>query len=254
MRASWSVAAVAAAVATAALARPALAAAAATSSAPCYTAINGAVGLDSVTTIETPCATTLFDFTDNSGGRLVLRAYPPAAAYVVECRIKDDPGNSFSDNLFFTTTFIFQYLTGGNAKGANLTATSRTAPITLRPPVAGRAADEDWVGTMALAPSVWPPAEKLPPASTNPLVDVALFGGVTMAVIPKVLTAPPTEDDYRSAYTELEFSLDSNPLPGRWVINTTSPLSPSFSFFFTEQYNGSTWQIEAAAEVFHVSK
>ena len=102
MRASWSVAAVAAAVATAALARPALAAAAATSSAPCYTAINGAVGLDSVTTIETPCATTLFDFTDNSGGRLVLRAYPPAAAYVVECRIKDDPGNSFSDNLFFT--------------------------------------------------------------------------------------------------------------------------------------------------------
>ena len=28
---------------------------------------------------------------------------------------------------------------------------------------------------------------------------------------------------------------------------------PSFNFFFTQYYNGSTWQIEAAAEVFHVA-
>jgi len=241
----------AAAAATAATAATAPAPAAANAASPCYTVLNGAVPIDSVTTIETPCATTLFDYSDKNGVRLALRAYPPAAAYVVAARVADDPGNSFSDNLFFTTSFIFQYLGGSNAKGANLTL-SRTAPITLRPPVAGRTADEDWVGTMALAPSVWPPAERLPPASTLPDVDVALFGGVTMAVRPKVLTAPPVEDDFRSAFAELEISLAFVPLPGRWVINTTSPLTPSFSFFSTQYYNGSTWQIEAAAEVFHV--
>jgi hypothetical protein len=230
------------------------AAAAAPSPSPCYAVLDGAVGLDSITAIETVCATTLFDYRDATGMRLALRSYPAAAAFVVESSSPDDPGSSFSDQIFFTSSFLFQYLTGGNAQKANLSATALTAPFTLRPPVAGRSVDEDWVGTMALAPSVWHASgKKQPPASTIPVVDVSLFGGVTMAVRPVVLAAPPIEDDFRHAFAELELYLAFLPLPGRWVINTTSPLTPSFNFFFTQFYNGSTWMIEAAAEVFHTT-
>lgn len=150
----------AAAVVVSTTAAAAVAAAAAPAS-PCYAVLDGAVPSDSVRTIETPCATTLFDYADPAprGVRLVLRAYAPAAAYVVEARVPDDPGASFDDNLFYTSSFLFDYLTSGNAKAQNLTATAPTAPLTLRPPVAGRAAEEDWVGTLALAPSAWPPAQ-----------------------------------------------------------------------------------------------
>jgi hypothetical protein len=233
----------------------AVGAAAAPAPQPCYTAINDAVGIDSVKTIETPCATTLFDYEDKDRAvRLVIRAYPAAAAFIVESSLPDDPGNSFDDNVFFTSSFLFDYLTGQNANKQNLAPKALTAPFTLRPPVAGRTADEDWVGSMALAPSVWHPGGKpQPPASTISTVDVALFGGVTMAARPVLLSTPPTEDDFRNAYSELEIYLAFLPLPGRWVINTTSAFSPSFNFFYTQSYNGSTWQIEAAAEVFHVS-
>ena len=232
----------------------AAAAAAAPAPGPCYAVINDpTVGVTDITTIETPCATTLLDYEDTKGFRLALRSYPPAAALVVEARVDDDPGATFEDQVFFTSSFLFEYLTGGNAKQQNLTA-ALTAPFTLRPPVAGRTAEEDWVGTFALAPSVYHPGGSQPPASTLPAVDVAPFGGVTMAVRPVVLPRPPTENDFRSAYAELESSLAFIPLPGRWVINTSSPLSPSFSFFFTQYYNGSAYQIEAAAEVFHVSQ
>lgn len=229
-------------------------AAAAPSPSPCYAVLDGAVSVDSIKAIETVCATTLFDYRDATGMRLALRSYPASAAFVVESSSPDDPGSSFSDQIFFTSSFLFQYLTGGNVQKANLSATALTAPFTLRPPVAGRTADEDWVGSMALAPSVWQASgKKQPPASTIPDVDVALFGGVTMAVRPVVLAAPPIEDDFRHAFAELEINLAFLPLPGRWVINTTSPLTPSFNFFFTQNYNGSTWQIESAAEVFHVA-
>ena len=222
---------------------------------PCYTVIDGASSLDSIKTIETLCATTLFDYEDKEDAmRLVIREYPAAAAFIVESSVLDDPGNSFADNIFFTSSFLFDYLTGQNANKQNLTPKALTAPFTLRPPVVGRSTDEAWVGSMALAPSAWQPGSKQqPPASSIPSVDVAIFGGVTMAARPLVLSAPPTEDDFRNAYRDLEFNLAFLPLPGRWVINTTSAFSPSFNFFYTQYYNGSSWQIEAAAEVFHVS-
>ena len=221
---------------------------------PCYTVLGDAVGVDNIKTIETPCFTTVFDYRDPTGVRLALRQYPAAAAFVVESSSTDDPGNSFEDQIFFTSSFLFQYLTGsGNANKADLT-NALTAPFTLRPPVAGRSADEDWVGTLALAPSVWHASgKKQPPASILPTVDVTVFGGVTMAVRPVVLSAAPTEDDFRQAYAELEIYLAFLPLPGRWTINTTSPLSPSFNFFYKQAYNGSTWLIESAAEVFFVA-
>ena len=226
---------------------------AAAAAAPCYAIIDGTVEFSNAVAVETVCYTSQFDYRDGVILQILLRSYPPASAFVVESSTPDDPGNSFEDNLFQTSSFLFDYLTSFNSKSQNLTG-ARTAPFTLRPPVAGRTAQENWVGAMALAPSVWHPAGKpQPPASTIPSVDVVLFGGVTMAVNPKLLTSAPTEDDFRAAYQELEISLNFLPLPGRWVINTSSPLTPSFNFLFGQDYNGSAWRIEAAAEVYHVS-
>ena len=217
---------------------------------PCYTTINDVNSLlPDVSKIEGVCFSTIY--ASPSPELLVtFRAYPRGAAFLVEATIPDDPGNTFADNVFFTSSFVFDYLTGDNARKENLTD-ARTAPFVLRPVSPERGGDPTWVGAMALAPSLWP-AGSSPPAPTLSNVNVRPFGEVVMASIPAVLSAAPTEDDFRSAYMQLEEAVSLVALPGQWVINTTSPLTPSFNFYFTEGYNGTSWQIEASAEVFYV--
>ena len=241
-------------LALAALAAAAVAAApAAPAFPPCYAAIDDPMPHLDVLLIETVCFTTIYDFQDTDALRITLRAYPAAAAaaWVVEASIDDDPGNTFADNLRLVGNYVFEFFSGGNSEILNVTS-ALTAPFTVRPPVDGR---NTWVGAMALAPSLWPAAGKAPPTSIIPkIVDVHLFGGVVVAALPLALPAPPTEDDYRSAYKTLELYVSNLPLPtGHWAINASSPLSPSFSFFYKQAYNGSNYQVEVSAEVYFVS-
>ena len=228
--------------------------AAPSSSPPCYAVIDGASAIGFIQTIETTCSRNIFDYQDLNGVRLVLRSYTPTTAFVVESSVEDDPGNSFDDNIFYTSAFLFDYFTGNNANKQNLSANALTAPFTLRPPVVGRSENEDWIGSMALAPSVWHPSGKPPPASTLATVKVVSYGNLTMAARPVVLSNAPTEDDFRNAYGELENFITFLTIPGgSYRINVSSPFSPSFNFYYTQLYNGTSWQIEAAAEVYFVS-
>jgi hypothetical protein len=209
---------------------------------PCYALI------DSARYVETTCFTPLIDYSDG-GKRVVLRAFPPAAAHVVEAAVLIDPGNPFGEDVEATADYIFNYFTGVNAKAANLSS-SLTAPFTVRPPAAGR--EGLWVGSMALAPSKWPPASA-PPSPRADGVSVRSFGGVVIASVPVALPAAPAEGDFLAAFEVLADLLARLPVPGRWRINASSPLSPSFSYFLTQRYSGSSFEIEASAEVYHAN-
>jgi hypothetical protein len=223
----------------------------------CYVTINDINQPSSFSeVIESPCFSTIYT-TVVQGTSLfpfTLRSFPRNAAYLVEASIEDDPGNSFQDNLFFTSGFVFGYIAGDYNSGTkgpvNLT-TSRTAPLTLRPVSPERPGAPTWVAAMALAPSLWPAGSSSPPTPTLSNIDVRPFGGVVMASVPAVLSASPTEDDFQTAYKALEEAVGFAP-GGEWVINTTSPLTPSFNFYFTDSYNGTSWLIEASAEVYRV--
>lgn len=180
--------------------------------------------------------------------RLLLRAYPQAAARLVEADVLFDPGSPFPAYVDGVADYIFAYLTGVNAAAANLTG-ARTAPFTVRPPVPG--VRENWVGAMALAPSKWPPASA-PPAPVAQGVSVRSFGGVVVAAVPVTLAAPPTTDaDFLAAYRVLVAALPKLPVPGRWAVNASSPLSPSYNYYYTQRYGGTEHTIEASAEVYH---
>jgi len=139
------------------LALAALVAGAAAAARPCYTLI------DASNYIETTCATTLVDYSTGNQ-RIILRAYAPAAAHIVEAAVQIDPGFPFGENVLSVADYLFAYYTGVNSEKANLSS-SLTAPFTVRPP---RVGDEGtWVGAMALAPSNWPPASA-PPAPEAP--------------------------------------------------------------------------------------
>jgi hypothetical protein len=169
---------------------------------------------------------------------------------LVEATVPDDPGNTWAENVFFTSSFLFGYIDGDyNADKKNLSS-ALTAPFVLRPVSAERGGDLTWVGAMALAPSLFP-AGSSPPAPTIGNINVRPYGELVMASVPVVLPSSPTEDDFRSAYLQLEENVGLVNLPGQWAINVSSPLTPSFNFYFTEAYNGSAWLIEASAEVFY---
>jgi hypothetical protein len=212
---------------------------------PCYVNINDIRDIQ-LQVIENVCSTTIYSV--DYPFPVVLRSYPPGAAIMVESSIADDPGNTFADNLFFTSSFVFGYLTGDNTKKENLTR-ALTAPFILRPVSPERVGDLNWVGAMALAPSLWP-ATSFPPSPTSD-AELKPFGDLVMASVPVILSSSPTEEDFRKAYQQLEELVSLLNVPGQWVINTTSQLTPSFNFYFTNGYNGTNWQIEASAEVYY---
>ena len=217
---------------------------------PCFVTINdlSLIPVDA-RVIESPCFATIYAAGPPSFYQVVLRSYPRDAAMLVEASIPDDPGNTFAQNLFYTSSFIFGYFSGDyNSEQKNI-SNALTAPFILRPVSAERGGDLTWVGAMALAPSLWP-AGSSPPAPSLPNINVRPFGDVVIASVPALLPAAPTEDDFRRAYLQLEELVNLLALPGTWVINVSSPLTPSYSFFFNEAYNGSSYLIEASAEVY----
>lgn len=216
------------------------AATAAATQPPCYAAINTAQA------IETPCSTTILDYSDG-GVRVVLRAFSPNVATEVEADVLLDPGAPFDEYVRGCADLVFSYFTGVNKLKANLTS-ALTAPFIVRPPVAG--GRENWAGVMALAPSRWP-AARAPPAPVAEGVTVRALGGVVIAAVPVALPAAPTEGDFRAAYAALGAHLARLPVPGQWVINASSPQSPSFSFYYTQRFSGPQFLIEASAEVYH---
>ena len=224
------------------------AATAAASPTSCFVAINDVTAvLAFAEVIERPCFTTLY--ATDSPFAVSIRAYPRDAAMLVESSISDDPGRSFNENLQDTSYFLFQYFSGDNAKKANLSS-ALTAPLILRPVSPERSGDLSWVAAMALAPSRWP-AGSTPPAPTLSNVAVRPFGEVVIASVPVLLPAAPVEEDFRVAYGLLESLVGFVPAgSGQWVLNNTSPLSPSFSYYFNEAYNGTGYLIEASAEVY----
>jgi hypothetical protein len=235
------------------LAASAAAAAAGPPPKACYVTIDDVTALTAeARLVEGPCFSPLYTAGMGSPFPITFRSYARDAALVVEATIPDDEGNTFADNVFFTSSFLFGYFGGSNADSKNLSA-ALTAPFTLRPVNPERPGPPTWVGSLALAPSVWPVGSS-PPAPTDDNVVVRPIDEVVMASVPALLPAAPTEDDFRAAYQSLEELVSLTSLPGEWLINTTSPLTPSFNFFFTEAYNGTGrgWLIEAAAEVTYV--
>jgi hypothetical protein len=217
---------------------------------PCYTTINDVnYLLTDAQVIETPCYATIFDNSQNPF-RITFRSYPAATSLYVEASILDDPGNTYSANLFFTSSYVFGYFTGDYNQGSKNLTNALTAPLILRPVSEERVGDLKWVAAMALAPSLWPAGSSAPKPTLDNM-DVKSYDDLVMASVPVLVNNAPTEDDFRSAYQQLETYIGLLALPGQWIINITSPFTPSFNYYFTDDYNGTYYLIEAAAEVYY---
>ena len=158
----------------------AVAVAAAAAAPGCFVTINDVTAISSFAqVIEGPCFSTIYSLGPPSPFPVTFRSYPRDAVMLVEASISDDPGNTFQENVFFTSSFVFGFIGGEyNAGGTNLSS-ARTAPFILRPLSAERTGDLTWVGAMALAPSVFP-AGSSPPAPTLSNILVRPFGVVVI--------------------------------------------------------------------------
>lgn len=118
---------------------------------------------------------------------------------------------------------------------------SRTVPLTLRPPTPTHDA---WVGGMALAPSLWPPASHPPPAIYG--VVVAPLGAFTFASLRAVVQQPPQPNDFDALCTQLRAGVQQE-LPA-WRIDEASPITPTHARYNGELWEG-PWEIECWAGV-----
>jgi hypothetical protein len=171
---------------------------------------------------ETPC----FAKKGTVGSGVAIRSYSAATdngARVVSSSVS--PALQPWDNgLEISANHLFDYFEGnGNANDLNLTAFV-TAPLMFRPATATRF----WHVDMVLQPSEWP-ARSNPPQPARGFVELTPFGPLQVAVLHRVVKAPPTQADFEACDAALRAVVSSTP---SWTVNLTGLHTPTFAFYF----------------------
>lgn len=184
---------------------------------PCFDRLDGKP-------FETVCYKTLANV---SGGALTVRAYEGASAdaFLVS-NAAPSSITTYQEALMLTTFYVIDYITNHSL------LTSRTVPVTLRPPTT--AANDEWIAQMALAPSKWPPASK-PPAPFAP-TELVPRGRVTLAALRTTLQQSPQPSDFDALCKQLRAGVQSE-LPA-WTVDEASPISPTHARYFGEESFG----------------
>lgn len=204
----------------------ALAVAGAAVAAPCFGRLNETVKFEEV------CYVSLFNGTDG----LQLREYAgdSASATLVSFNASSSI-TSYEEALELTTFYVIEYFVGpGNAQNKSLLS-SRTVPLSLRPP---SAANPAWRATMALAPSHWP-AGKAPPKPGYGIELQPLGGGkqtVLLAVQRASSAQSPQPADFDALCARLRTAVGAQ-LP-KYAIDDDSPFSPTHARYYGFEYYG----------------
>ena len=139
-----------------------------------------------------------------------------------------------------TSFYVLEYFIGpGNALNKSLLS-SRTVPLTLRPP---SAANPAWRGAMALAPSLWP-AGKTPPQPAYG-VELLPFGGkrpVLLAVQRASTSQSPQPSDFDALCAGLRAAVASQ-LPA-YAVDEASPFTPTHARYFGFEFYGEAFEYE----------
>lgn len=189
---------------------------------PCFGSLNGAP-------FETVCYRLL---ANASGGLLTVREYAGADA---DARLVTFAApatvTTYQEALLMTAFYVIDYFTNHSL------LSSRTVPITLRPPTSAQ--NSDWIGQMALAPSKWPPAAK-PPAPDAPTALVPR-GRLTLASLRATFQQSPQPSDFDDLCKRLRAAVPTE-LPA-WTVDEASPVSPTHARYFSEDFTG-PWECE----------
>jgi hypothetical protein len=157
----------------------------------------------------------------------------------------------WQDGLEISTGYVFEYFTGnGNAAGADLTA-YLTAPLMFQPARGNTSSAQPWSAAMVLQPSKWPATSK-PPSPAKGFVELAAFGPIQLAVLHRILKAPPSESDFEACDVELRKVVAAS---GQWTVDAEDLHTPTFAFYFPRDdepptkgpYNIECWVVAVAA-------
>ena len=208
---------------------------AAAAAAPCFGRLNDTVAFEEV------CFEVLFNGSDG----LQLREYA-AGAGAAATIVSYNASNAitvYQEALMETSYYVIEYFIGNtNALNKSLLS-SRTVPLTLRPP---SAANPTWRATMALAPSRWP-AGAAPPA---PLygVELAPLGGrggkqaLQLAVQRASSNGAPQPEDFDALCARLRAAVAAQ-LP-TWAVNDASAFTPTHARYYGFEFYGDTYEFE----------
>lgn len=209
--------------------------ASAAAAAPCFGRLNETFPFEEV------CYETIVNGTDG----LELREYAAgagAAATLVTFNASSAI-TTYQEALELTSFYVIDYFIGpGNALNKSLLS-SRTVPLSLRPP---SAANPSWRAAMALAPSHWPAGKTPPkPGYGIELLPLGSGGGkqaVRLAVQRASSSQSPQPADFDALCARLRAAVAAQ-LPA-YAVDDASPFSPTHARYFGFEYFGDLYEFE----------
>jgi hypothetical protein len=137
---------------------------------------------------------------------------------------------TLSEAVLNGATFILCYFEGACNSAHQTIYDSRTVPLLVQPPRTAAFAD-NWLITMALAPSQWPPGSTIPPGEND--LQVLPFLSPSLVVAQHCLAAGPPgplQSDFDSCLTLLQTHKKSL-LKAGFDIDLNGPYSPTYAYF-----------------------
>jgi len=197
----------------------------------CYASLNNE------TQLETPCYNLLQQVQITASGlaaTLELREFVTDAT-LVTYNISSQV-TTYQEALNFAGYYVIGYFIGPlNARNANLLS-SRTVPLTLRPPTAQH---NYWAGAMALSPSLWPPGSN-PPAGLYGIETLPFGRSVLLASLHVQYPYTPQPSDYDALCANLEASVHLV----RAAVDVHNPFSPTHAYYYGREMLGPLWDAE----------
>ena len=190
---------------------------------PCYDTFDG-------NPFETVCYRVIAN-ASLSAGLLTVREYEKgdADAYIVSYTAPASI-TTYQEALMLASFYLIDYFVN------NSLSSSRTVPLTLRPP---SPANDAWLASMALAPSKWPPTSKPPPPRYG--TEVLPLGKVLVATLRTLFQESPQPEDFEALCVQLRAGVQKE-LPA-WSVNETSPFTTTHARYNGELWTG-PWEIE----------
>ena len=195
----------------------------------CTAAVNG--GAEQ---LETLCFTVL---AEHDGAALQIRVYDVAAATAVTFPVSAGV-TIYQEAMEFDGYYVIGYFVGyTNAKNESLLP-ARTAPLTLRVP---SAAFPGWLGSMVVAPSLYPTRAGLPAASYGvQLADVPADGSLRLASLRVEFNQSPQPSDFNATCAQLATRLHALNIQ----VDDSSPVTPTHAYYWTREYYQGPWTFE----------
>ena len=189
------------------------------------------------TQLETPCYNLLQQVQITASGlaaTLELREYVTDATLVTY--YVSNQVTTYQEALNFAGFYVIEYFIGPfNARNASLLS-SRTVPLTLRPPTAQH---KYWLGAMALSPSLWPPGSN-PPTGLYGIEMVPFGRSVLLASLRVQYPYTPQPSDYDALCANLQASVHLV----RAAVDVHSPFSPTHAYYYGREMLGPLWDAE----------